>query len=106
MKDRLTVIIAQLRQALERMYGEQLVKIVLFGSQARGDARPDSDIDILIVLERPFNYGYESEKISFPVADISLEYNVIISCVLATLEQFQHNNGGFFRNVHREGISV
>ncbi|NJL69963.1 MAG: nucleotidyltransferase domain-containing protein [Microcoleus sp. SM1_3_4] len=33
------------------MYGEQLDKIVLFGSQARGNARPDSDIDILIVLK-------------------------------------------------------
>jgi len=72
MKDRLTVIIAQLRQALERMYGEQLVKIVLFGSQARGDARPDSDIDILILLNQPFNYGYENERISFPVAEICL----------------------------------
>jgi len=72
MKDRLTVIIAQLRQALERMYGEQLVKIVLFGSQARGDARPDSDIDILIVLNQPFNYGYENERISFTVAEICL----------------------------------
>ncbi len=106
MKDRLTVIIAQLRQALERMYGEQLVKIVLFGSQGRGDARHDSDIDILIVLNQPFNYGDENERISFPVAEICLEYNVLISCVLATLEQLQHNNGGFFRNVRREGIAV
>ncbi|MBC6476437.1 MAG: nucleotidyltransferase domain-containing protein [Hormoscilla sp. GM7CHS1pb] len=106
MKDRLTVIIAQLRQALERMYGEQLVKIMLFGSQARGDARPDSDIDILIVLNQPFNYGDENERISFPVAEICLEYNVIISFVLATMEQFQYQNSGFFRNVRREGIAV
>jgi hypothetical protein len=38
-------------QALERSFGERLKTVVLFGSQARGDARPDSDHDLFVVIE-------------------------------------------------------
>ena len=99
-------IIAQTRQGLEKIYGEQLEQLVLFGSQARGDARPDSDIDLLIVLKNPFDYSTESDRISFLIADLCLEYNVLISCAFAEYEQFQHRNNGFFRNVRAEGITV
>jgi uncharacterized protein len=36
--------------------GEKLEAVILYGSQARGDARPDSDIDILVVLKGKFDY--------------------------------------------------
>ncbi|NEQ40186.1 MAG: nucleotidyltransferase domain-containing protein [Okeania sp. SIO3I5] len=99
-------ITAQTRQGLEKIYGEQLEKLVLFGSQARGDARLDSDIDILIILKNSFDYSQESDRISFLIADICLEYNVLISCAFATSEQFQHHNSRFFRNVRAEGITL
>lgn len=99
-------IIAQTRQGLEKIYCEELERVVLFGSQAIGDARADSDIDILIVLKNPLFYSTESDRISFLIADLCLEYNVLISCAFATSEQFQHRNSGFFRNVRAEGVVV
>ncbi len=106
MNEKLTTILNELRRYLEELYGEQLVQIVLFGSQARGDARPDSDIDTLIVLKEPFNYSHETERISFIVAPLCLKHNVFISCAFVTQEQFQQANSAFFRNVRREGIAV
>lgn len=106
MNEKLTLILADIRHYLKTLYGEQLYRIVLFGSQARGDAIPESDIDILIVLKQPFNYSQESKRISFLVADLCLEHNVLISCAFATQEQFQKHNNGFFRNVRREGVAV
>ena len=37
-------------EALGRHFGERLVSVVVFGSQARGEARPESDLDVLIVV--------------------------------------------------------
>jgi len=41
MNEKLTAILAELHHYLETLYSERLVKMVLYGSQARGDARPD-----------------------------------------------------------------
>ena len=45
---KLEKIITEFRQALEKIYGDKLINLVLYGSQARGDATEDSDILILI----------------------------------------------------------
>lgn len=106
MNEKLTVILAKFRHYLEALYKEKLDQIVLYGSQARGDASSESDIDVLIVLKEPFNYSDETERVSFIVTPLCLEHNVVISCAFVTLEKFQQGNSAFFRNVHLEGISV
>ncbi len=106
MNKQIKTIITKTQQSLKKNYGEQLDKIVLFGSQARGDATPESDIDILIVLKNSFNYSQESERISILIADLCLEYNVLISCAFTTDEQFRHYNNAFFRNIRQEGLAI
>ena len=49
MNQQIQTIITKTQQGLKKLYGEQLDKIVLFGSQARGDATPESDIDFVKV---------------------------------------------------------
>lgn len=70
MNKQIETILTKTQQSLKTVYGEQLEKIVLFGSQGRGDATPESDIDILIVLKNSFNYSQESERISILIADL------------------------------------
>ena len=43
-------ILKRFRTALEEVYGERLERVVLYGSRARGDARPDSDYDVAVFL--------------------------------------------------------
>ena len=49
--DKLKTILTQLRLQLENHYEDRLKKLILFGSQARGDAHLYSDIDVLVVLK-------------------------------------------------------
>ena len=51
-------LVDELKERLAAAYGARLHAVVLFGSEVRGDARPDSDIDVLAVLETlPGDYG-------------------------------------------------
>src|SRR5271154_3241264 len=43
-------VLTRFRKALDEMYGNRLDRVVLFGSRARGDARPDSDYDVAVFL--------------------------------------------------------
>ena len=47
----------QLRSHFEQLYGDRLTQMVIYGSQARGDAHPDSDIDVLVILKAPVQAG-------------------------------------------------
>jgi predicted nucleotidyltransferase len=80
--------------------------MVLYGSQARGDAVPGSDIDVIVVLQGPVSPGEEIARTGGIVADLSLSYGVVIACLFMDQEQFMHGHGPFLRNVRREGISV
>ena len=49
----ITPILREIKRELQKLYGDRLVKLILFGSHARGEANPDSDIDLLAVLKSP-----------------------------------------------------
>jgi predicted nucleotidyltransferase len=103
---KLDLVLATLRRQLEEIYGERLVRMVLYGSRARGEAEPGSDIDILIVLKGPVNPGEEITRTGGVVADLSLQFDGVVSCFFMDEERFTHRHGPFLRNIRREGIIV
>lgn len=66
-------ILRILQKELKDTLGERVEKVILYGSQARGDARDDSDIDVLVVLKDDFKYGTMLKKTLRAVARLSLE---------------------------------
>jgi predicted nucleotidyltransferase len=106
MGDKLTAILAELRRCFEALYGERLVRMILFGSQARGDAEASSDIDVLVVLRGPIDPGQEIAHTGEVTASLSLKHDVVISRVFISAEQFSAEQSPLLLNVRREGIHV
>jgi predicted nucleotidyltransferase len=103
-EEKLRTILDKLREGLTLSLGERLDSIYLYGSQARGDARQNSDIDVLIVLKGDFNYGEMLNLTLDLTAALSLEYDVVISRAFVTKERFDHEMSPFLMNVRREAI--
>ena len=97
-------ILPRLKQDLADLYGDRLLHLTLFGSQARGDAEPGSDIDVLVVLKPPVNPGEEIKRTGKAIADLSLHYDVVISCLFMDETHYQTRNGSLLRNIRKEGI--
>jgi len=106
MNNKVTIILAELRRRMEVLYGERLVQMMLFGSQARGDAEPKSDIDVLVVLRGKVSSCEEIDRTIKDVADLSLHHNEVVSCVFVSEEQFQQERSPLMLNVRREGVPV
>lgn len=103
---RLKRILKEYRTRLKKVLGEDLDSIVLYGSQARGDAVEGSDIDVLCVMKRPFDYGELILRTSESTADLSLKYDVVLSRSFARLEDYKTRQTPFLMNVRREGVAV
>jgi predicted nucleotidyltransferase len=103
---RLRAILQELRARFERLYGDQLVGLLLYGSQARGEAEEGSDIDVLVVLRGPIDALDEIARTEFIVADLSLANDVVISCVFKSQEAFENGRSSLLLNVRDEGIAV
>ena len=106
MTTELATILSELRARLERVYGPRLVKLVLYGSQARGDAEEGSDIDVLVVLEGPVDPGLEIARTEMDVADVSLAHDIAIACYFVSRQQFEEERSPLLMNVRREGVAL
>ncbi|AIY90688.1 nucleotidyltransferase domain-containing protein [Geoglobus acetivorans] len=80
-----------------------IVKVVVFGSYARGEAKEDSDIDVLIVVK---DRETEQEIIGMAV-EVLLEHGEYISVRVLTEKEFELlKNTGFVRNVMKDGMVI
>jgi len=97
-------ILQEFRGGLERIYGPRLVGLVLFGSQARGDALPDSDIDVMVILDGPVNPLKEASRISRFRGDLCLRHDVVITCLYISAQDAQAADSPLLQNIRAEGV--
>ncbi len=99
-------ILAEFRGRLEGLYGERLAHVVLYGSQARGEAAEGSDIDVLVVLAGDVSPCEEIAFTSDLVAEISLRHDVVVVPTFVSVEQYRRERSPLLLNVRREGVQV
>ena len=83
-------------------------RLILFGSQARGDAHEDSDWDLLVLLDKKGKHNWNDfDQYAYPFTEIGWNYGVAINPVLYTQDEWDEGViFPFYKNVMHEGILI
>jgi uncharacterized protein len=87
---------------------EPAAKIILYGSYARGDAKKDSDIDLLILVNKDSLNFQDKNKIAYPLYEFAIETDHIISALVHTKKAWENKYfyTPLFHNIKREGVEL
>lgn len=103
MKDMLKQYISE----IQRLYGAHLHQIILYGSYARGDFTPDSDIDLMILLDLSDSEIKEyGQRLAYMTYDFNLDHDTDIKPIVKDKNHFEKwvINYPFYANVCKEGV--
>ena len=105
-KEQALEIAAKARQGLAEIYGDRLRAVYLYGSGARDQLTPDSDIDIAVILDAISDRFAEHERTSELGADLSLEYDTVVLFFFAEEADLKAGRFGIHRAIQEEGIAA
>lgn len=103
--ERINKILSEVEKKTRGLFGEKIKKIILFGSYARGDFNPDSDVDILIVVEDDDLRLYRKARVKI-ISEFLNKYNILLSIRIVSNKSFSRYKmiSPFYQNVIKEGI--
>lgn len=90
----------------QSLYGNQLEKIILYGSRARGDFDGESDFDLLIVLRELKDFWKEFHKIEEISWEVSFQSNLVFSAIPASKKDLERSQLPIFLNIRKEGVEI
>ena len=102
-------VVEQLAAEMKRTFGENLKRVILHGSCARGDFSSDSDIDVMILLDiSQSDLPLAREKVMDAANRLDWDYDVVLTPVVQTIQIFEQYKQAsvFYQNVEREGVIV
>ena len=99
-------LLEEIKACLVAAYQDRLGGVVLYGSEARGDTSSDSDIDVLVLLYGPVDYGHDLETNLNVLYPLSLQLGRRISAKPVIASEYESVDCPLYRNVHREGIML
>ncbi len=99
-------LLDRVKGILQTAFPERLRGVVLYGSEARGTAGPDSDIDLLILLDGPVDYGRDLQTSLDVLYPLALQIGRRISIKPVEAEEYETVECPLYRSAHQEGVTV
>ncbi len=100
-------ILQEFKRRVEQRFPGELVRVVLFGLKARGDASAESDIDVLtVVRSQDWKLGDEIRDIGY---ELEIAHGVVLSIQVMGQRQYQElkaRGSTFLEQVEQEGLAV
>ena len=94
------------QRVLKKYYGDRLQGVVLYGSGSRKEMDAESDIDLLVLLRRPFDYFAELQRIIDLIYPVQLESDRLISAKPAPVDEYEAGTIQFYRNAKADGRAI
>ena len=108
-KHELNIILQKIAETYRAVYGNNLVKVMMYGSYARGDYDDYSDVDIAAIVKgERVTLQSELKKVWDISADLELQYETIVSPTVIPFdeyEQYRHDIP-YYMNIEKEGVVV
>jgi predicted nucleotidyltransferase len=100
-------VLEELRSRIRREFPSWNFRMTLFGSRARGDAEPDSDMDVMLEVETAHISFAEKQRLNRIAGEISMEIGLILSLFVVD-QHLRRERGDYsiFLNIRGEGIPV
>lgn len=108
-KSELNCILKELAKVYRTVYGDQIVRIILYGSYARGDYDRDSDIDVVALVRGNRETLQEQLRQVWDISsDLELEFGTVLSPTVIPYEEFEQyrNDLPYYSNIAKEGVEI
>ncbi|HMD63365.1 MAG TPA: nucleotidyltransferase domain-containing protein [Stellaceae bacterium] len=99
-------VLKRFRAAVSEIYGDRVERVVLFGSRARGDARPDSDYDIAIFLRDMSDQPAEMNRLADLATDILYDGGPFIHAMPYRAGSYNDERMPLMHEIRAEGIDL
>jgi uncharacterized protein len=105
-KTPLSSVLRRFRSAVDEIYGERVARVVLFGSRARGDARPDSDYDIAVFLRDMPDRFADLHRLADVSTNILYDTGEVVNALPYRADAYNDMRMPLMHEIRREGVDL